>query len=198
MGLDENVEKMQQRQHYKNLWHTDLMGTITADTGYCCFACFCGYCASYMLRKRALYDDMTRYKCCGGYFPCSGKCGESKCPEFCLVTEVCCCFGTSVSSTRYLLQDEFNIQTTPCDNCIIGFMIILKQVACIFSILACITGSEEIRDIADVLGCIAEIVYCSVCACIQTQHKVEMDKRDNKLDPQPAMGVPLTQHMSRK
>jgi hypothetical protein len=33
--------------------------------------------------------------------------------------QVCCCFGTSVSSTRYLLQDEFNIQTTPCDNCII-------------------------------------------------------------------------------
>lgn len=33
---------------------------------------------------------------------------------------------------------------------------------------------------------------------MQTQHKVEMDKRDNKLDPQPAMEVPPTQHMSRK
>jgi hypothetical protein len=32
---------------------------------------------------------------------------------------VFCCFGTSVGSTRFLLQDEFNIQTTQCDNCII-------------------------------------------------------------------------------
>jgi hypothetical protein len=51
--------------------------------------------------------------------PCSGKCGESQCPELCLATEVFCCFGNSVASTRFLLQDEFNIQTTQCDNCII-------------------------------------------------------------------------------
>lgn len=29
-----------------------------------------------------------RYTCCGGYMPCSGRCGESKCPTFCLCTEV--------------------------------------------------------------------------------------------------------------
>ncbi|KAF2566112.1 hypothetical protein F2Q68_00025835, partial [Brassica cretica] len=29
------------------------------------------------------------------------------------------CFGNSVASTCFLLQDEFNIQTTQCDNCII-------------------------------------------------------------------------------
>lgn len=29
-----------------------------------------------------------RYVCCAGYMPCSGKCGESRCPEFCLATEV--------------------------------------------------------------------------------------------------------------
>jgi hypothetical protein len=106
--------------------------------------------------------------------PCSGRCGETKCPELCLCTEVLqlfdfslyafhdnhssimwknemvrhniyfvlynyyfvhnfsfcfcgflhfvqvfCCFGNSVASTRFLLQDEFNIQTTQCDNCII-------------------------------------------------------------------------------
>lgn len=88
-----------------------------------------------------------RYVCCAGYMPCSGRCGESKCPELCLATEVrACvrdtcvlvplgvllifssdqpdfqaflCFGSSVASTRFLLQDEFNIQTTQCDNCII-------------------------------------------------------------------------------
>jgi hypothetical protein len=36
-----------------------------------------------------------------------------------LPCQVFCCFGNSVASTRFLLQDEFNIQTTQCDNCII-------------------------------------------------------------------------------
>lgn len=37
----------------------------------------------------------------------------------CLISQVFLCFGNSVASTRFLLQDEFNIQTTQCDNCII-------------------------------------------------------------------------------
>ncbi|KAL6549943.1 hypothetical protein OROMI_020431 [Orobanche minor] len=156
MGSEDHLKKMQQRQGYRNLWHTDLMRTIQQDPPYCCLSLWCGPCVSYMLRKRALYNDMSRYTCCAGYMPCSGKCGESRCPEFCLATEVFLCFGNSVASTRFLLQDEFNIQTTQCDNCIIR-----------------------------------------VCACMQTQHKVEMDKRDGKFGPQPAMAVPSVQGMSR-
>ncbi|KAB1220645.1 hypothetical protein CJ030_MR3G009405 [Morella rubra] len=53
-----------------------------------------------------------RYVCCAGYMPCSGRCGESQCPELCLCTEVFCCFGNSVASTRFMLQDQFNLQTT--------------------------------------------------------------------------------------
>ncbi|PVH33316.1 hypothetical protein PAHAL_9G626000 [Panicum hallii] len=149
-----------------------------------------------MLRKRALYNDMSRYVCCAGYMPCSGKCGESRCPEFCLATEVFLCFGNSVASTRFLLQDEFNIQTTQCDNCIIGFMVCLQQVACIFSIVAAIVGSEELSEASQILNCMSDLVYWTVCACMQTQHKIEMDKRDGKFGPQP-MAVPPVQQMSR-
>ncbi|KAL8556769.1 hypothetical protein ACS0TY_004293 [Phlomoides rotata] len=150
-----------------------------------------------MLRKRALYNDMSRYVCCAGYMPCSGRCGESRCPEFCLATEVCLCFGNSVASTRFLLQDEFNIQTTQCDNCIIGFMFCLQQIACIFSIVAMIVGSDELSDASQILSCLSDMVYCSVCACMQTQHKVEMDKRDGKFGPPPVMAIPQVQQMSR-
>ncbi|KAJ9555143.1 hypothetical protein OSB04_009757 [Centaurea solstitialis] len=206
-----HLEKMQLRQSYRNVWHTDLMRTISADTPYCCFSLFCllwfltillfythvsGPCVSYLLRKRALYNDMSRYTCCAGYMPCSGKCGESKCPELCLCTEVFLCFGNSVASTRFLLQDEFNIQTTQCDNCIIGFMFCLQQLACICSIVACLVGSDELSDASQALNCLADMVYCTVCACMQTQHKVEMDKRDGKFGPQP-MAVPPAQQMSR-
>ncbi|CAI9094127.1 OLC1v1029818C4 [Oldenlandia corymbosa var. corymbosa] len=126
---NQQYEKMQLRQNYRNLWHTDLMSTIQADPPYCCLALWCGPCVSYMLRKRALYNDMSRYVCCAGYMPCSGRCGESKCPEFCLATEVFLCFGNSVASTRFLLQDEFNIQTTQCDNCIIVQTLFLSGLA---------------------------------------------------------------------
>lgn len=188
---------MQLRQNNPNVWHTDLMGTMVADTPYCCFAALCGPCVSYLLRKRALYDDMSRYVCCAGYMPCSGRCGESQCPELCLCTEVFCCFGNSVASTRFMLQDQFNLQTTRCDNCIIGFMFCLQQLACIFSILACLTGNEELQEASQCLNCLSDLTYCTVCACMQTQHKLEMDKRDGKFGPQPMMGVPPVQNMSR-
>nr|VDD49357.1 unnamed protein product [Brassica oleracea] len=191
-----DTEKMQERQNFRNVWHTDLTHTIQGDTPYCCFALWCAPCASYLLRKRALYNDMSRYTCCAGYMPCSGRCGEAKCPQLCLATEVFCCFGTSVASTRFLLQDEFQIQTTQCDNCIIGFMVCLSQVACIFSIVACIVGIDELSEASQLLSCLADMVYCTVCACMQTQHKVEMDKRDGKFGPQP-MAVPPPQVMSR-
>ncbi|KAL9252304.1 hypothetical protein AKJ16_DCAP02604 [Drosera capensis] len=181
------LEKMQARQQYRNLWHVDLMSTVAADCPYCCFACFCGPCSSYLLRKRALYNDMSRYTCCAGYMPCSGRCGESSCPELCLCTEVFCCFANSVASTRFLLQDEFNLQTTKCDNCIIGFMFCLQQVACIFSCIACIVGNEELSEAAQCLNCLSD----------STQHKIELDKRDGKFGPQPAMSVPPAQQMSR-
>ncbi|KAL3743555.1 hypothetical protein ACJRO7_018777 [Eucalyptus globulus] len=197
MALQIRAEKMELRQHYRNVWHTDLTGAISADFPYCCFAGLCGPCASYMLRKRALYNDMSRYTCCAGFMPCSGRCGESRCPEICLCTEVLCCFANSVASTRFLLQDEFNIQTTQCDNCIIAFMFCLQQLACICSLVACLTGSEEIEDASQCLSCFSDMVYCTVCACMQTQHKIEMDKRDGKFGQQTGMVVPPVQQMSR-
>ncbi|KAG0490227.1 hypothetical protein HPP92_007090 [Vanilla planifolia] len=190
MASQASLEKMELRKNYRNLWHTDLLSTIKADCPFCCLALWCAPCVSYMLRKRALYNDMSRYVCCAGYLPCSGKCGESKCPELCLCTEVFCCFGNSVASTRFLLQDEFNIQTTQCDNCIIGFMFCLQQLACIVSCIAMIVGSEELQEASQILNCLSDLVYCTVCACMQTQHKVEMDKRDGKFGPQPVWLFP--------
>ncbi|KAL8150426.1 hypothetical protein V2J09_020234 [Rumex salicifolius] len=167
MVKQEDVDKMQLRQNYHNLWHTNLLHTLQADTPYFCFSLFCSPCASYLLRKRALYNDMSRYVCCAGFAPCSGRCGEHRCPEFCLVTEVLCCFGDSVASTRFLLQDEFNIHTTQCDNCIILEARILVRPHSSFLALPIM-----------------------VCACMQTQHKTEMDKRDGKIGAQQAMAAP--------
>ncbi|KAL3517191.1 hypothetical protein ACH5RR_024093 [Cinchona calisaya] len=80
-----------------------------------------------------------------------------------------------------------------------GFMFCLEQLACICSLIACITGSDEIEDASQLLNCCADLVYCSVCPCMQTQHKTELDKRDGKFGAvAPAvMAVPPVQQMSR-
>ncbi|XP_019071668.2 uncharacterized protein [Solanum lycopersicum] len=77
-----------------------------------------------------------------------------------------------------------------------GFMFCLQQLACICSIIACLAGSEELQDASQLLNCLSDFVYFTVCSCMQTQHKVEMDKRDGKFGPRP-MSVPPVQQMSR-
>ncbi|OMO78790.1 hypothetical protein CCACVL1_14096 [Corchorus capsularis] len=78
-----------------------------------------------------------------------------------------------------------------------GFMLCLGQVACIFRMVALITGSDELQDASEILTCLSDCVYCTVCACMQTQHKIEMDKRDGKFGPPMVMMVPPVQQMSR-
>ncbi|KAL2892159.1 UDP-N-acetylenolpyruvoylglucosamine reductase, partial [Bienertia sinuspersici] len=78
-----------------------------------------------------------------------------------------------------------------------GFMLCLQQLACICSIVACLIGSEELEDLSQCLNCISDTVQCTVCACMQTQHKLELDKRDGIIEAFPAMEVPKAQQMSR-
>lgn len=147
-------------------------------------------CVSYSLRKRALQNDMRQYLCCQGHMPCSGCFHEQSCPELCLGLEVTCCFANSVVSTRYLLQDSMIIQNTECDNCLIGFLVCMEQLACIFQCIGDITGSPAMEEAGALLTFAADATYCSVCACMQTQHKVQMDARDNGTYVAPAFMAP--------
>lgn len=42
-----------------------------------------------------------------------------------------------------------------------GFMFCLQQIACIFSIVAMIVGSEELSEASQLLNCMADMVYCT-------------------------------------
>ena len=161
----QNVACEVRAQHYKKTWETDLMHATGTSPGYCCFSLWCSCCASYSLRKRALHGDMTRYLCCGGYLPCSGRCGEQKCPEFCLGVETFLCFSQSVASTRWMIQDEMQLMNTKCDNCLIATAVALQYISCIFSIVACFINNDAVREAAYIIDWIADAVWCSVCAC---------------------------------
>ncbi|KAI3713426.1 hypothetical protein L1987_72003 [Smallanthus sonchifolius] len=237
----EQVHKMKHRQSYRNVWHTDLMRTMAADTP--CNPVTCSSIPSSIFLNNLFKIDSNLsclvFVCCSRLllcvilFPKHFNCTVDHahrtsfvsalsmvtCQGIHAVVDICpavesvanvnalhfafaqryivfFCFGNSVASTRFLLQDEFNIQTTKCDNCIIGCMVCLQQVACIFSIIACIVGSDELNEASQLLNCLADLVFCSVCSCMQTQHKVEMDKRDGKFGARP-MDVPPVQEMSR-
>lgn len=69
-----------------------------------CYAMFCCYCASYTNRKEALRGDMTRYTCCMGMWPCSGKMGEKNAPECCLCLEVLPLYASDCSLHTHSLE----------------------------------------------------------------------------------------------
>lgn len=62
-------------------------------------------------------------------------------------------------------------------------MVALQYLACIFQIAACLLQNEDLQSFADLLNVIADATYCSVCACMQTQHKAQLDVRDGLVPP---------------
>eukprot|EP00892_Ulva_mutabilis_P006315 jgi/Ulvmu1/4055/UM019_0032.1 len=179
------LEKCQTREGFANNWIVPLTGTCSHRPGFFCYAMFCCYCASYTNRKDFLRGDMTRYQCCNGHWPCSGRMKEQSCPEFCLCMEVYCCFAQSVASTRWGIQDQLHIRNTKCDNCIIQTMIALQFLSCICNIVACLTQNSAIDQAADLVDLIADIVWCAVCGCMQTQVKIEMTENTRWTGAQP-------------
>eukprot|EP01023_Acetabularia_acetabulum_P063440 TRINITY_DN7965_c0_g2_i2.p2 TRINITY_DN7965_c0_g2~~TRINITY_DN7965_c0_g2_i2.p2 ORF type:complete len:164 (-),score=11.63 TRINITY_DN7965_c0_g2_i2:720-1211(-) len=143
-------------------------------------------------------DLQCKYTCCGGLLPCSGKCGESKCPELCLCCETFWCFATSVMVTRIVIQQQYQLQNSPCDNCLMATMACMIQLACICQCLACITGNDSIDQCADCISFVADLLYCTVCSCMQTQHNIELDHQSSnpasiQMSP---MSAPQQQTMS--
>ncbi|KAJ0048890.1 hypothetical protein Pint_15125 [Pistacia integerrima] len=54
---------------------------------------------------------MSRYVCCAGYMPCSGKCYESSCTELCLGTEVWVLFVSAVALFFMVYVLSFLVKT---------------------------------------------------------------------------------------
>jgi len=162
------------------------------DPLYCIYALWCGCCAAYQQRTRQMGAAWPReYTCCNDGSCISGSCGEESNPELCLCCEVFCCFPSAMATTRFMIQDEQRVMNTQCDNCLIGCMIVTQQIALCVRCVAMITQNPEIEQLADLVDCCADMVYCSVCACMLTQHHVQLKHRDHAL----AQGRPRQQQI---
>ena len=127
---------------------------------------------------------MRRYSCCQGYHCFQPGCfHEDSCPEVCLLLESTFCFANSVLSTRSLVQDEMLVGNTSCDETLIGIVVAIEELACLCRCAASLSGNHELHDL--------------VCACMQTQHKIQLDARDsgNYVVPAPSMVAPMQMQM---
>lgn len=178
------------RGQYVQTWQTEMQKACFTSPLFCCLAIWCSPCVSYQNRVEALHGDMRFYTCCQGLLPCSGRMKEESCPEACLCLEVCCCFPNSVLATRYLLQDEMQLQNTKCDNCLFNTMVALQGLACVCYIASFI--EPGLRDTAALVDTIADMVYCSVCACMQVRFRRTSRHRRSTDPPHPSPSVSLS------
>eukprot|EP00602_Paraphysomonas_sp_CaronLab_P008874 CAMPEP_0185018120 /NCGR_PEP_ID=MMETSP1103-20130426/950_1 /TAXON_ID=36769 /ORGANISM="Paraphysomonas bandaiensis, Strain Caron Lab Isolate" /LENGTH=213 /DNA_ID=CAMNT_0027547833 /DNA_START=43 /DNA_END=684 /DNA_ORIENTATION=- len=158
-----------------------LMDAVTKGQPCCIASCFCPCCAAYQARTAVLDNDMSKYVCCQGYISgcccCKpGQVGEQSCPEFCLCLEAFCCVGPSMSTSRMYLMDKHALGYDPCDNKLIRFSNCLQILSCICNILAIFIS--ELRELARLIQCIADLVFYSMMGCMsaQIQYEVEYQK----------------------
>lgn len=132
--------------------------------GVCCTCCF-----AYEQRTELLDITGEPYVCCGGTCPCGplGKpCPADQAKAWLGVEAVCCTFQ-AVTANRYMVQTRFGRMNDPCDDMLLAYTAMINTAA----ILAeCFCDRED----ADNLRLMADIVNCSVCACMLAQQQNEI------------------------
>lgn len=175
--FDESPIDGDPRAGYNKKWEIGMMDAPCKNPLGFCYSFVCCPCAQWQLREKALEGDWTRYRCCQGYYDmCCWKAGSvgdtgNKC---CAAIELCCpwCLSCAVSSTRMLVMDTRNIMPDPCDNRIIRFNNCMQLISCICHILAMFDSSFE--DLANLVDCIADMVFLTTQACMTTQADYEL------------------------
>jgi hypothetical protein len=125
----------------------------------------------------------SNYICCQGMFGgcCCiqpGNLCESTCPVPCMCLEACLCPGPAVSATsnvireRYSLGlDEDDVRLIRCSNCLFYFSVLL-------SCVAMCTDCEADDMLANIVNCVADVVFLSVGGCMTAQVHREMKIRN--------------------
>ena len=121
------------------------------------------------------------YVCCQGYTgSCCcfhpGACCEKEMPRTCMFVEACCCAGLAVSSTRFVLMDQYKLVPDECDNRLIRFNNCMQVLSCICHFAAIF--DRNLRDLAQIIDLIADIVFFSTAGCMTAQVDYEVNYRN--------------------
>mmetsp|Transcript_39063 Transcript_39063/g.28883 ORF Transcript_39063/g.28883 Transcript_39063/m.28883 type:complete len:226 (+) Transcript_39063:53-730(+) len=174
-----------------NRFQTNMLNAPCA--GGCGTCCWCmgqfipitGGCTQYLLRRKVLNYDMTKYSCFQGKFSfCCGAveadaCGERNCPDFCAFLEGCCCNCLAVSASRIYVMEKYDLQSDPCDYRLIRINNFLQMLSCLCDILALFNGN--FRQIARIVDHIADLFYHTISGCMTAQTSFEVDYQNSLL-----------------
>ena len=121
------------------------------------------------------------YVCCQGYIPACccfapGSCCEKDLPRTCMCVEILCCPGLAVSSTRFVMMDQYELSPDECDNRLIRFNNCIQLLSCICNILAMF--SRDFQQLAQIIDLIADIVFFSTAGCMTAQVNYEIKYRE--------------------
>ncbi|KAH8047408.1 hypothetical protein JL720_16126 [Aureococcus anophagefferens] len=88
-------------------------------------------------------------------------------PRTCMCIEACCCAGLAVSSTRFVMMEQYHFMADECDNRLIRFNNCIQVLSCICHVLAIF--KPQFRDLAQIIDLIADIVFFSTAGCMTAQ-----------------------------
>mmetsp|Transcript_11110 Transcript_11110/g.17140 ORF Transcript_11110/g.17140 Transcript_11110/m.17140 type:complete len:218 (+) Transcript_11110:36-689(+) len=178
-----------------NKFELSLCQVPCSSESPCCVGTMLCYCpAQVWMRHRALNhvspgSGWSHYTCCQGYYGgcCCiqpGQMGEESCPALCMCLESCIFPGLAVSATSMVVReahnlglDEDDVRLIRCSNC-------LQIFSCFCNIIACLTDCEEVDQLARIIDCVADILFCSVAGCTTAQAYHEIKKREGNSAPQ--------------
>jgi hypothetical protein len=146
----------------------------------CCITCICSPfgCPACYFRKAVLdqYGEGVKdYVCCQGYVP---KLCCIDWPNCCqgswvgLCCEGCCCPVFALSIARLHLMDAKQLHPDPWDWKIIAFSNCCQILSCICDLAAIFF--EDLRELAAIIDCIADLVTASVAGCMGAQISYEL------------------------
>eukprot|EP00049_Salpingoeca_infusionum_P027888 m.34858 g.34858 ORF g.34858 m.34858 type:complete len:192 (+) comp9822_c0_seq1:375-950(+) len=170
-GLEGRFER---RETYQQHWSSGFWSSPCEDPGFCLLSLFCSQCVSYHLRSRYLKYDLSRYECCAGEQDLPMECcycRDTACPWFWLGVETTFCHPMSMMGTRNALQDDLQLENTCADKSIFCLMFGVRLFSCLFRSCGCL-------PLANFCEAQANNCFLCVCACIQTQTKLQLDARD--------------------
>ena len=156
----------------------------------CCVCCLGGLpcsflCMTHHMRYKVLNhvspgSGWDNYICCQGYTgQCCcftpGSCCEKDFPRTCMCVEAFCCAGLAVSSTRFVMMDQYMLAADECDNRLIRFNNCIQLLSCICHVAAIF--NRGFRDLAQIIDLIADIVFFSTAGCMTAQVDYELKYR---------------------
>ena len=124
---------------------------------------------------------MDAYICCQGYYDrCCFKAGSigDQGNSCCLCLESVCCHSCAVSATRMYVMDKYDLASDPCDRRIMRFNNFMQLLACVCQLAAMFV--PELRDAAQLIDFIADLVYMATAGCMFAQVNVELEQSANR------------------